>query len=193
MRSQIRNMNKDQQQSPLRLRRKHGDGSRSSLTAADGQRIANAQSLRAATTAGLITIIVFCVLWIMVSELFNTVFPWATVLLGFLLGFAVRRAGRGVEWYFPALAAALTIAGSVVANVVLAASVRAEQDGVSTLQIMQSFSSYTLPDFFSVVWNIGDTFFAVLAAGVAAFYSQRRLSRDEYYALRLWREEQDSG
>ncbi len=181
------------EQSPLRLRKKHGDGSRPHTTAADGERIVNAQSVRAAVMAGLITIIFFSVGWVVVTNWFGAVFPWATVLLGAMLGFALRFAGRGVEWQYAALAAGLTIIGCVVANVVLAASVRAEQDGVSTMQLLQSLSTYTLPDFFRETWNMGDTFFALLAAGIAAFFAQRRLTRDQYYALRLWREEQERG
>ena len=141
--------------------------------------------------AGLITIIVFSVLWVMVTDLFGAVFPWATVLLGYLLGFAIQRAGRGVEWQFPALAAVLAFAGSIGANVVLAASVRAEQMGASTMYVLQSLSTYTLPDFFRETWNMGDTFFALLGAALAAFYAQRRLNRDQYFALRLWREENE--
>jgi hypothetical protein len=48
----------------------------------------------------------------------------------------------------------------------------------------------TWPVFFDEVLTVADGFFAVVAAGVAAFYSQRRLTRMEYLALRLWQEEQ---
>jgi len=48
----------------------------------------------------------------------------------------------------------------------------------------------TWPVFFDEVLTIADTFFAVVGAGLAGFYSNRRLSRSEYLALRLWREEQ---
>ena len=180
-----------EQQSALRLRKKHGDGARPQATAADGRRILNAQSLRSAVMAGLITIIVFSFVWILVTDRFGTVFPWATVLLGYLLGQAIQRTGRGVEWQFPALAAVMALLGSIGANIVLAASGRAEQMGTSTMFVLQSLSTYTLPDFFRETWNMGDTFFALMAAALAAFYAQRRLTREQYFAIRLWREENE--
>ncbi len=173
---------------PLRLRKKHGDGAKRDVTAEDGRRLVQAQSLRNAVTAGLITIILFCVLWVMTTRLLNSVYPWATVVLGYLLGFSVRTAGRGVDWPFPVLAAALTIVGSVAANVVVAASVSGEEIGIGTLQVLHGLTATTWTTFFNEIWNIGDTFFAAFAAGVAAFFAPRKLNRNQYYALRLYRE-----
>ena len=104
---------------PLRLRRKHGEGRKTDVTAADGARLEQAQSFRNAVAAGLITLVVFCVLWVSLSSLTNRVFPWMTVVLGGMLGIAIRRAGQGLDWRFPVLAAAMAIAGAVISNVVL--------------------------------------------------------------------------
>ncbi|MEL7187364.1 MAG: hypothetical protein AAFN50_13180 [Pseudomonadota bacterium] len=184
-------MAKPQHDKVLRLRRRHGDGSQRTVTADDGRRLVQRQSERAAIMAGLIVIIVFCLLWVMVTDLFDTVYPWATVILGYLVGHAVSRAGKGVDWWFALIAALLTLFGSVLANVVVAASVSADELSSTTLAVLQDVSTTTWPIFFGVIWNIGDTAFAVFAAALAAFYSMRRLDRDEYYALRLWREEQE--
>lgn len=176
---------------PLRLRKKHGEGRGLEATAEDGERLEKAQSLRAATVAGLITIIAFCFIWISLSSLSGRVFPWMTVVLGWAVGMVVRRAGRGVDWRFPALAACLAIAGSVIGNVVLAASTTASELGTGTLDVLGAVTSMTWPVFFDEVWNIADGFFAVVAAGFAAFYANRRLTRAEFYSLRQWREQSD--
>lgn len=183
----------DPKPSPLRLRRKHGDGRKLDVTADDGARLVRAQRLRAAVMAGLIVIVVFCIAWIALSSLTGRVFPWMTVVLGALVGIAIRRAGRGVDWRFPTLAAAMTIAGSVISNVVLAAATTAEEYGTGTLHILQAVTSMTWPVFFDEVWNIGDTFFAAFAAGLAAFLAPRKLSRQQFYALRLWQEHSGGG
>ena len=143
--------------------------------------------------ASLIIIVLFCFAWIALSSLTNRVFPWMTVVLGALLGMAIRHAGRGVDWRFPVLAAAMTLAGSVVSNVVLAAATTAEEFGTGTLHILQAVTSMTWPVFFDEVWNIGDTFFAAFAAGLAAFLAPRKLSRQQFYALRLWRDRSGTG
>jgi hypothetical protein len=177
---------------PLRLQKRHGSGAQTGVTSADGRRLVGAQSIRNAIVAGLITVIVFSFFWIALTELTNRVYPWLTVVLGFLLGHGIRLAGRGSDWRFPAIAAAMAIAGSLGANIVLAASVTAAGMGTGTLQVLQAVTSMTWPVFFDEVLTVADAFFAVVGAGLAAFYSNRRLTRNEYLALRLWREEQQS-
>ena len=176
---------------PLRLKKKHGEGQRPEATAADGARLVRGQSLRNAIMAGLIVIIVFCALWIATASLTGRVFAWMTVVLGYLLGLAIRHAGRGVDWRFPTLAAVFAIGGSVLSNVVLAASTTAAEFGTGTLDILRAVTSMTWPVFFDEVWNIGDSFYAAISAGLAAFLAPRKLSRSEFYALRMCRRESD--
>ncbi len=160
------------------------------VTAADGERLVNAQSIRNAIVAGLITVIVFSLFWTALSSLLNRIFPWFTVVLGLALGFSVRTAGRGIDWRFPLLAALLAVAGSLFANVVVAASVTAESFGTGTLQVLRSVTSMTWPVFFREVLTVADAFFAVVGAGFAAFFANRKLTRSQYFGLRLWRKEQ---
>lgn len=177
--------------SPLRLRKKHGEGDKSDVTAADGERLVRQQSLRNALAVSLITLAIFCALWVSLSSLTSRVFPWMTVVLGALLGLVVRHAGRGVDWRFPTLAAVMAVAGSVVSNVVLAASTTADAYGTDTLDVLQAVTSMTWPVFFDEVWNAADGFYAVVSAGFAGFFANRRLTRAQFYALRLWREQSD--
>ena len=176
---------------PLRLRKKHGSGERLDVTAADGERLVRAQSLRGALLAGLIAIVLYCVFWMALSSLLNRVFPWMTVVLGVMIGFAIQRAGRGLDWRFPTLAAVLAVAGCLFANIVVAASYTAETFDTGTLHILRSVTSMTWPVFFEEVLTVADAFYAALAASVAAFLANRRLSRNQYYALRLWRDRSD--
>lgn len=184
-------MKKEASKQPLRLRKKHGAGKRRDTTAEDGARLVGEQSLRNAFVAGILAILIFSMLWIAASGLFNRIFPWATVLLGAMLGFAVRQAGRGVDWRFPSLAAVLALLGAVFANIAVAAATTADIFDTSTLHVLQSVTSLTWPVFFDEVWNIADGFYAVLAAGLAAFLANRQLTRAQYYALRLWRAQSD--
>ena len=184
-------MSKEPNPHPLRLRKKHGEGKGIDATPADGARLVRAQSFRNAVVASLIALIVFNIVWIALTGLMGRVFPWMTVVLGWLLGLAIRIAGRGVDWRFPVLAAGMTLVGAVISNVVLAASTTASEFGTGTLAILQAVTSMTWPVFFDEVWNIADSFFAVVAAGFAAFFAPRRLTRRQRYALRLWREESD--
>jgi hypothetical protein len=176
---------------PLRLRKRHGEGKPTDVTAADGAQLAGAQSLRNALVASLAALVVFCLVWVALTSLTGRVFPWMTVVLGWIVGLAVRRAGRGIDWRFPVLAGIAALAGSFVGNVVLAASVTAADYDIGTLQVLQAVTSMTWPVFFDEVWNVGDSFYAALSAGLAAFLAPRRLTRNQYFALRLWRDDLD--
>ena len=178
--------------SVLRLPKKHR-GAADKAEQIDVRRLLAQQSLRDAVVAGLIVIILFSVLWAMLSTLVNRIFPWMTVVLGIAIGLVIRRAGRGLDWRFPVLAAGLTLLGAVASNVVVAAAFTADELGTSTFEILRAVTSMTWPVFFAEVLSAADIIFALFAAAIAAFYANRRLSRSEYTALRKWREGQDDG
>ena len=177
----------------LRLRKKHAPGNHERPVAADGERLVRAQSLGHAAVAAFIAIVIFAVIWSMLTALSGRIFPWMTMLLGVLVGFAVRRAGQGLDWRFSSLAAALAFAGAVLAKVVIAAGTTAREFDVSILEVLRSVTTMTWPIFFDETMTAADFVFAAFAAGIAAFYSNRQLNRREYQALRVWQEDKKAG
>ena len=178
--------------SVARLPKKHR-GAADKAGQVDVRRLLAQQSLRDAVVGGLIVVILFSMLWAMLSTLVDRIFPWMTVILGIAIGLVIRRAGRGLDWRFPTLAAGLTLAGAIASNVVVAAAFTADELGTSTVTILRAVTSMTWPVFFREVVSAADVVYAFCGAGVAAFYANRRLRRSEYSALRKWREEQASG
>jgi hypothetical protein len=172
----------------LRLRKKHLPKARREPTAEDARRLLAAQSVRNAIMASLITIILFSILWAMLSTLINGIYPWMTLIQGILIGLAVRRAGLGLDWRFPAMAAFFAAAGALVGNVVVAAAFTAPELGTSTLTVLRNLTALTWPVFFDEVMTPADVVFALFAAGIAAFYANRRLTREQNLALRIWEE-----
>lgn len=170
---------------PLRLRKRHGTGERPDVGPADGERLVGQQSIRGALVAALLATMLFCIAWVAICSLTYRIFPWMTIVLGTMVGFAVRRAGKGVDWRFPTLAAVFALAGSLLGNIVVAASVTADELGTGTLEVLRNVTSMTWPVFFDEVMNAADGFYAVCSAAIAAFLANRRLSRKEYYAIRL--------
>ena len=181
-------MKPDQNMNVLRLRKFHEPDPEAPPDIKIGQRLEAAQSLPAAFVAGLIAIVVFGVLWTMFSLLIDRFFPWFTLLMGVLLGLTVRRAGLGLDWRFPALAASMALVGSLVGNVIVAAAFTASELDSSALAVLAGFSRLDWAAFFNQVLTPADAVFAVFAAAIAAFYSIRKLSRRQYLALRLWRQ-----
>ena len=177
--------------SVLRMRKRHTPNVQTQAEPADGQRLINEQSVRDAVLASLVVVIVFSVLWAMASTLLGRIFPWMTLLLGAAVGLAIRRAGQGLDWRFPLIAAGITVAGSLLANIVVAAAFTAEALDTSTLAILRAVTTMTWPVFFDEALSPVDFIYAIFGAGIAAFYSQRKLNRAEFMAIRKWEEEQD--
>lgn len=172
----------------LRLPKKHAPGIDEKPDPELGRRLEAAQSFRNALVAGLIVIVLFALAWVLVSAVSGRVLPWFTVLLGFLVGFAVRRAGHGLDWRFPVLAATLALLGSLLGNVVISAAYTAGEFDTSTIRILSRVTSMTWPVFFDEVLNGADYVYAFVSAGIAAYYANRRLSRRQYFALRQWQD-----
>jgi hypothetical protein len=173
------------------MRKRHTPEAPAQAGPADGLRLVNAQSVRDAILAASVAVILFAVLWAMASTLLGRIFPWMTLLLGVLVGLVIRRAGRGIDWRFPLIAIAMTLAGSLLANVIVAAAFTAEALGTSTVAILRAVTAMTWPVFFDEALSPVDVIYALFAAGIAAFYSQRRLNRTEFMAIRKWEEAQD--
>ena len=144
-----------------------------------------------AIVGGIVTILIFTMLWLLLTRAAGRVFPWATVVLGLALGRVVQRAGRGVDWRFPVLAAAMAVIGSLFANVIIAAANTAESMGLGIFEILSAVTAMTWPVFFDEVLTAAAYIYAGIAAVLAAYFANRRLSRSEYRALRLYRERSD--
>lgn len=173
----------------LRLRKKHAPGDHERPGAGDGERLIRAQSPGQAILAALIAIVLFAVIWSMLTAALERVFPWMTLLLGVFVGFAVNRAGQGLDWRFPTLAAAMAFLGAIMANIVVAAAYTAGEFDTGTFTVLRSVTTMTWPVFFDEAMTAADWVFAAAAAGIAALYSNRRLDRRDYQALRIWQDD----
>ena len=98
-------MSANQGKQVLRLPKRHSRESALPPDPGEGVRLIRQQSLRAAVLASLIVVIVFSAAWALMSVAIGRVFPWLTLAQALLVGLAVRRAGRGIDWRFPTVAA----------------------------------------------------------------------------------------
>ena len=172
----------------LRLRKKHDAGGHERPSEADGERLVKGQSVRHAILAGLGVILVFALLWTLISDLLGRVLPYLSLLLGILVGVTVRRAGQGFDWRFPVIAAALVIVGALVGNIIIAAAWTSREFDTNVFVILKNVTVYTWPVFFDEVMTPADLVYALFGAGIAAWYSMRRLNRREFQAVRIYNE-----
>lgn len=182
-------MSADQGKQVLRLPKRHSRERDAPPDPGEGARLVRQQSLRGAILAGVLVVAGFSVAWALLSVATGRVFPWMTLVQALLIGLAVRRAGRGIGWHYPVVAATAALAGALVGNVVVAAAFTAGEFDTNTLTILRSVTTMTWPVFFEEVMTGADLFYAVAGAGIAAFYASRRLTRAQYAAFRTWQQD----
>ena len=179
-------MSEEQSKQVLRLPKRHSRQRAARPDPAAGARLVRAQSLRSAVIAALLAIVAFSAVWVMLSTALGRLFPWMTVVQGLVIGLAVRRAGRGLDWRFPVVAAMAAVAGALAGNVLVAAAFTAAEFDTGILTVLRAATSFTWPVFFDEVMTPADAIFALAAASLAAYCANRRLGRDEYAAYRAW-------
>jgi len=135
-------------------------------------------------------VLIFGWLWAAFSVQTGRVFPWFTILIGALVGIAVRRYGRGLDWRFPVLAAAIAWIGAYVDNLIIGIVETGRYIEAESWQVTLGLSRDTMENFFANTINPIDHIYAFCAAGVAAFLANRRLNRREVLALRSMHKEQ---
>lgn len=160
---------------------------------ADAGRLQREQSLKGALLAGGVAVAAMMALWVAVAMIFDRYFPWYSIVQGYIVGHAARRFGRGIDWRFPAVAAAITMAGAFAGSFLVALFLTGREFGTGALELVGEISWHTVSVFAARNFGIDGIIYMGFAAVVAAFYATRRLNRQEAVALRRQRERRDSG
>jgi hypothetical protein len=168
----------------LRLRKKHSRPTEPAPHPVDAQRLIDAQSLRRAALASVSLAILLNVVWLWLSNVTGSFFHWYSLLQGPLIGVGVQRAGRGIDWRFPLLAACVALVAAFSGNFLVSLMTTSTVLGVSAPQVLQGLTAWTWQTWYAEVLSPVDLIYALAAAAIAAFYSRRRLSRQEIFALR---------
>jgi hypothetical protein len=175
--------------SVLRLRQKHSGYDQQDRRELDPLRIIASQSLARAAMGTAAVIAVMSAGGIVLAWLSGRVFPWLVLIQALLVGVFARRWGRGFDWRFGVLGALGGLCGAYLFNFLIAASVAGDELGVSMWTVIFSMSEFTLATYAAEDITPADHIFALFSAVIGAFYARRQLSRDEYRALRLMRQD----
>jgi hypothetical protein len=167
-----------------RLRNRKEDRAARPPPRPDPQVLIEGQSLRGAIVAAIVAMLICSWFWMYLAILFGRVFPWISVIQGALIGLAVRRFGRGFDWRFPLVAGLIAWTAAFFGNLLIAVPTTSDELGVSPLEVIRGLTWWSFEVFFDEVITVVDYIYAFCAVAVAMFYSKRRLSRHEVFALR---------
>lgn len=172
----------------FRLKQKHSKRQSEPPPVADPARLLREQSLKRGVIAAIGTIVVSNAAQVWLAAATGKYFPWFSIAQGFLIGYAIQRAGRGLDWRFPVLAAVAAIAGSFSGGFVVALATTTHELQAGALSILRGLTINTWQVYFDEVVSPVDYVYALYAAGIAAFFAKRRLDRHEVFALRKMEE-----
>ena len=173
----------------FRLKQKHTPDRAKRLPPADGRKIIAEQSVRRGLVGSVAVAILLCWAWALFAMATGRVFPWFTILIGALIGMAMQRFGRGLDWRFPVMAAIIAGLAAYAGNLMIGILETGRYIEADPLSVAGGLSADTLRNFFRNTINPVDHIFAFAACGVAAFFANRRLKRHEVLGLRTMEKE----
>lgn len=123
----------------------------------------NAQSLPLALVAGLAAAAAGAAIWATITLVTSYQIGWMAVGVGFLVGWAVRLAGRGTTTAFGVLGAALALGGCLAGNLLTGCVLTARELQVGILGIVAGLTPAFTIDVMSAMFNPIDLLFYGLA------------------------------
>ena len=168
----------------MRLNQKHSRRPVGKRPTADANSLLRAQSVRSAIIAAIGTLVILNLGWVWLAVQSGKYFPWLGIVQGVVVGLAVQRSGRGLDWRFPAIAATAATIGYFSGGFFVALSTTEVALQADAARILRGLTVMTWQTYFDEVINPVDYIYAFSAAAVAAFFAKRRLMRHEEFAIR---------
>jgi hypothetical protein len=168
----------------FRLKQKHTLKPQTRLPPADGGKLLAEQSLTRGTLGSIAVALLLCWGWALLSMASGRVLPWATILIGAIIGIAMQRFGRGLDWKYPVVAIVIAGFAAYFGNLMISVTETGRYIDAGPFQVLRGLSTDTMRNFFRNTINPIDHIYAFSACGVAAFFANRRLKRHEVLGLR---------
>lgn len=173
----------------FRLKQKHTRKNKEKLPPADGRRLLAQQSLARGALGGIAIAFLACWMWALFVLNTGRIFPWFSILIGALVGVAVQRFGRGLDWRFPVIAVVVAGLAAYAGNLFIGVFETGRYIDANPGQVFGGLSADTMREFFRNTIGPVDHIYAFSACGVAAFFANRRLKRHEVLGLRIFQRE----
>lgn len=168
----------------FRLKQKHSQKQKGRLPPADGRKLLAEQSAVRGFFGTLAVALLLSWAWAVFSMSTGRVFPWFSIVIGALIGMAMQRFGRGLDWRFPVMALVIAGAASYFGNLMIGVLETGRYIEAETISVLAGLSGDTMRNFFRNTISPIDHIYAFSACGVAAFFANRRLKRHEVLGLR---------
>jgi hypothetical protein len=148
-------------------------------------RMRDEQNLPAGAAAGLVAALVGAAVWAAATYVTHYKIGWIAVGVGFLVGYAVRLAGKGIDTTFGIVGAGLAFLGCALGNLLAVCALIAKQENISLLVILSNLDLVTAGRILLETFQFMDLLFYAIAIYEGYKFSFRRLTEQELATLSL--------
>jgi len=143
------------------------------------RQIRDNQNLSLAILGGTAAAVVGAGIWAFVTAVTNWQIGFMAVGIGFLVGYAVRKLGQGVDMTFGIVGAALSLVGCALGNYLTVCAMIARQENIAFFEVLNRVDLQTAIDLMIETFNPMDLLFYGLALYYGYKYSFRPLTKEE--------------
>ncbi len=140
------------------------------------------QNLPLALLGGAAAAFVAALLWAIITVSINLQIGYMAIALGFLVGYTVRYAGKGMDTSFGVLGGILAFAGCLLGNLFTLVGFIANDEGLGYMQVFLGIDYTLVPQVMMTTFSPIDLLFYGLAIYQGYRFSFRQISPEELIA-----------
>jgi hypothetical protein len=141
------------------------------------------QNLSFGIVGGVVAATIGATIWAIITAVTNYQIGWMAVGVGFLVGYAVRISGKGIDKTFGVAGAVLSILGCVAGNLLTACILISRHQNIPVLQLLSRLNPEIVVEIMKATFNPMDLLFYAIAVYEGYKFSFRRLSKEELEKL----------
>jgi uncharacterized membrane protein len=147
------------------------------------QQLRNNQNVGMGIFGGLGAALIGSVVWALMTSLTGYQIGFMAIGVGFLVGYAVRRLGQGVDPVFGFIGAGLALIGCVVGNLLTTCVIASMEEGVPMMQVLGSLNLDVAIEIMKYTFSPIDLIFYGLALYYGYKFSFRQLTESELKSI----------
>jgi len=146
------------------------------------KRMRDQQNLSAAVVAGTVAAVVGAGLWAVTTVITGYQIGWMAVGIGFLVGYAIRIVGKGIDQSFAIAGATLALFGCMLGNLLTVCYFVAENEGVAVLDLLPQLDFAIVSELLIATFSPMDLLFYGIAVYEGFTLSTVSVSGDDLQA-----------
>ena len=155
-----------------------------SMTEEEAQRamefLREEQNLIMGAVAGFIAAVSGALIWAVITVTTDYQSGWMAVGIGFLVGMAVRTAGKGIDQVFGVIGAVMALVGCALGNIFTFAYFLSMQTGSPLMEVLNQLDVEMVAEFMLTTFQVTDILFYGLALYFGYRYAFRQLTMDDF-------------